>query len=205
MAVIPLTAPTLQVSIYSSGTSKGIAQTKGPQIVVRAEEGAGPIYVAAYVKNVTSPSSDAEAGALVGARTSMSGFKLTASATVRRAIDPAPGSDATSLELAASVARPVGRVTPTLSIMYSPDDLGSTKRSVYIEGGVSYKIDKQLSASAAIGRRDRVVGANYKAWNAGLTWTPVKRLALDARYYDTNGGSRWPYQARLVVSGSLKF
>jgi hypothetical protein len=205
MPALPPPIPAFQVSIYSSGTSKGIAQTTGPQIIGRAELGAGPIYVAAYAKNVTSPTLDAEAGATIGVRTDVDGFKLAASATARRAINPAPGSDATSLEVAASVARKVGRVTPTLSIVYSPDDLGSTKRSVYIEGGASYAISKQLSASAAIGLRNRVVGADYTAWSAGLTWTPIKRLALDARYYDTNGGSQWPYQARFVGGGSFKF
>ncbi len=202
---LPPPVPAFQVAIYSSGTSKGIAQTRGPQIVGRGEVDMGSVYVAGYLKNVTSPTSDAEAGALVGVRTKVRGFNLSASATVRRAINPTPGSDATSLELAASVARPIGSVTPIVSVIYSPDDLGSTKRSVYVEGGASWAINKQLSASAAVGRRDRVIGADYTAWNAGLTWTPVKKLALDARYCDTNAGSQWPYKARLVVSGSLKF
>jgi hypothetical protein len=205
MPPLPPPVPAFQIAFYSSGTSKGIAQTRGPQIVGHAEIGMGPVYLAGYLKNITSTTSDGEAGALVGVRTKVSGFNLSASATVRRAINPAPGSDATSLELAASVARPIGSVTPVLSLIYSPDDLGSTKRSIYVEGGASWAIDKQLSASAAVGRRERMIGADYTAWNAGLTWTPVKKLALGARYYDTNGGSQWPYKSRLVVSGSVKF
>jgi hypothetical protein len=205
MPALPPPVPAFQLTLSSSGTSKGIAQTKGPQFVGRAELDSGPLYVAAYLKNVTSPSSDAEAGALVGVRTKVQGFNLAASATLRLAVDPTAGSDAKSLELAASVSRNIGRFTPLVSIIYSPDDLGSTKRSVYVEGGGSYAISKQLSASAAIGRRDRVIGANYTAWNAGLTWAPAKQFAFDARYYDTNGGSSWPYKPRFVAAATLKF
>jgi hypothetical protein len=200
-----LLAPSGQVSIYSSGTSKGIAQSKGPQVIGRGEVASGDVYVAGYLKNVTAPTSDAEAGATIGVSKKLSGFNIAASATLRRAVDPTPGSDKTSLELAASVARPMGRFTPIVSVIYSPDDLGSTKRSLYVEGGASYSLTKKLSASAAIGRRDRVIGANYTAWNAGLTWSPSKHLSLDARYYDTNAGTQWPYQARFVVGGTMKF
>ena len=198
-------APSAQVSIYSSGTSKGIAQTDEPQVVGRGEVALGDVYVAGYLKNVTAPTSDAEAGAIIGVRKKLSGFNIAVGATLRQAVHSTPGSDKTSLELAASVARPMGRVTPIVSVIYSPDDLGSTERSLYVEGGASYALSKQLSASAAIGRRDRVIGANYTAWNAGVTWAPSRHVSLDARYYDTNGGSQWPYQPRFVLGGTLGF
>lgn len=205
MPALPPPFPAFQVSVYSSGTSKGIAQTKGPQVVGRGDLAFGDGYVAAYLKNVTSTTSDAEAGGIIGVRKKITGFNLAASATVRQAINPTPGSNATTLELAASVGRPIGPVTPSVSIIYSPHDLGSTKRSVYAEGGLTYALSKQFSASAAIGRRDRVGGPDYTAWNAGLTWTPAKQIAFDARYYDTDGPAQWPYKARFVVGGTVKF
>lgn len=205
MSFIAPPQPSVQLSIASSGTSKGLAQTKGPQVIGRAEVDFGSIYVASYLKNVTSPDTEAEAGQTIGVKTKAAGFNLAASATLRLEVDPVPGADAVSLELAGSIARPIGRFTPALSVIYSPDDLGSTKRSIYVEATGSYAISKKLSASAALGRRDRVNGADYAAWNAGVTWTPVKHVALDARYYDTDGPHQWPYQPRFVVSGSLKF
>jgi hypothetical protein len=205
LPALPPPVPAFQVSVYSSGTSKGIAQSKGPQVIGRGELGFGDIYVAGYLKNVTSPSSDAEAGGIIGIRKKLSGFNLSASATLRQSVNPTSGSDATALELAGSISRPIGPVTPSVSIIYSPDDLGSTRRSVFLEGGLSYSLNKQLSASVALGRRDRVIGADYTSWNAGLTWAPAKRVSFDARYYDTNGGSQWPYKARFVVGGTIKF
>ena len=135
----------------------------------------------------------------------MNGFDLAASATLRLEVQPVRGADGVSLELVGSIARPMGRFTPAISITYSPDDLGSTKWSVYAEASGKYAIRKQLSASAAIGRRDRVNGAHYTAWNGALTSTPLNQLSIDARHYDTNGANRWLYRHRFVVSGTLKF
>lgn len=120
--------PSVQLTIASSGTSKGLAQTKGPQAIGRAEVDFGSLYVASYLKNVTSTDTDAEAGETVGVKTKAEGFNVAASATLRLEVDPARGADAASLELAGSIARPIGRFTPALSLIYSPDDLGSTKR-----------------------------------------------------------------------------
>jgi hypothetical protein len=154
---------------------------------------------------VTAPTWDGEAGAVLGVRTKLSSFNIAASATLRQAIDAKPGTDATVPEFAASVARPIGRFTPILSIIYTPDELGSSKESIYVEGGGSYKIAKTLTASAGIGRRQRVLAIDYTAWNAGIAWNPSKHFTFDARYWDTDGPSVWPYKRRFVVSGIAKF
>jgi hypothetical protein len=195
----------LQVSIFSSGNTKGIAQTRHAQVIGRAELDFGPFYVATYVKNVTAPTWNGETAAIVGLKGKWSGFNIAASATLRQAMGAKPGTDATAPEFAASIARPIGRVTPTLSIIYTPDELGSSKESIYVEGGASYKISKAMTASAGIGRRQRVLAIDYTAWNAGIGWNPSKHFTLDARYWDTDGPSVWPYKRRFVVSGIAKF
>jgi hypothetical protein len=197
--------PVLQVSIFSSGNTKGIAQTRDAQVIGRAELDAGDFYVAAYAKNVTAPTWDGEAAAIIGLRTKWEGFNLAASATLRQALDAKLGTDATEPEFAASIARPIGRVTPILSIIYTPDELGSSKESIYVEGGASYKISKTVTASAGIGRRQRVLAIDYTAWNAGFSWNPAKHFTVDARYWDTDGPNVWPYKRRVVVSGIAKF
>ncbi|HEY8592489.1 MAG TPA: TorF family putative porin [Sphingomicrobium sp.] len=197
--------PSLELVVASRGISKGLAQTKGPQFLARGELAFGSLYVGSYAKNVTSSSAEGEAAALVGVRTKAAGFDLNVSAAMKRAIDPAPGSDKTALEVAGSASRKLGRLTPKLSAVWSPDDVGSTRRTLFVEGGASYAIAKPLSFSAAIGRRERSGGADYTAWNAGFAWTASKNLVLDARYYDTNGGDTQPYRARGVVSARLKF
>jgi opacity protein-like surface antigen len=204
MPDLPPPVPTIEFSLASRGMSKGIAQTTGPQFLARGELGFGPIYVGGYVKNVDSTSADGEAGASLGLRKNFAGFDLAASATLKLAIDPSSGSDDRALEISASAARKLGRLTPRLSVVWSPDDLGSTRRTSFAEAGVGYRLAKTLTASAAVGRREREGGLDYMAWNAGLAWNPVKPLTLDARYYDTDGGSAQPFRARGVVTARVK-
>ena len=201
---LPPAVPAIEFSISSTGMSKGAAQTEGPQALFRGEIASGPVYLGAYAKNVTSSSAKGEAAALIGFRTEASGFEFGASAAWKRAIDPAPGSDSNALEVVTFASRRVGRLTPRLSVTWSPDDLGSTGRTTYAEMGASYRVTKAISASAAIGARERTGGLDYRAWNAGLAWVPVKRVTLDLRYYDTDRGSDHPFRARMVASARLK-
>jgi hypothetical protein len=201
---LPPPVPVIEFSLASRGMSKGLAQTNGPQALVRAELGFGRVYVGGYAKNVDSSTADGEAGASLGVRASAGGFDLAANATLKLAIDPSSGSDAEALELGATAARKLGRLTPRLSVVWSPDDLGGTRRTVFAEAGASYRLASTLTASAAAGRRERGGGPDYTAWNAGLAWNPAKPITLDARYYDTDGGDAQPFRARGVVTARVK-
>lgn len=202
---LPPPVPSIEFNISSTGMSKGLAQTEGPQVLGRGELAFGDLYLGAYAKNVTSSTAGGEAGALIGVRATAAGLDLAASAAWKRAIDPAPGSDVNGLELSGSLSRRMGPVTPRLSLVWSPDDVGSTEQTLFAEAGASYRLAKTLSASAALGRRERGGGPDYTAWNAGFAWTPLKALTIDARYYDTSGGGTHPFKARGVVSARLKF
>ena len=205
MLDLPPPVPAIEFVLSSRGMSKGLAQTTGPQALVRGEIAVGPIYVGGYVKNIDSSSTEGEAAALVGVRKSVGGFDLGASAAWKRAIDPAPGSDANALEVIGSVSRKLGRLTPRLSVTWSPDDLGGTGRTAFVEAGSSFKLGKTVSLNGAVGRRERTGGVDYTAWNAGVAWTPDKHVTFEARYYDTDGGSAQPFRARGVVSARVKF
>lgn len=204
MGGLPQAVPVIQFVLSSRGMSKGIAQTTGPQLLARVEIDVGRTYAAAYAKNVNLATSDGEAGAVVGVRTRAAGFKLAASAALKHSIAPSPGSVSTAVELSGSVARTIGRLTPLVSAAWSPKDLGTTGRSLFVEAGASYAVASRIAASAAIGRRTRPGSFDYTAWNAGVAWTPATRLALDLRYYDTDAGSAQPYRTRVVVAATLK-
>ena len=205
MPDLPPPVPQIEFSLASRGMSKGLAQTTGPQVLVRGELGFGRVYAGGYAKNVDSSTADGEAGLSLGLRTKAADFDLAASATLKLAIDPSPGSDSQALELGASAARKLGRLTPRLSVVWSPDDLGGTRRTVFAEAGASYKLASTLTASAALGRRERGGGPDYYAWNAGLAWSPAKPITLDARYYDTDGGDAQPFRARGVATARVRF
>jgi len=205
MADLPVPVPTIEFNLASTGMSKGIAQTHGPQMLVRGELAFGRLYVGGYAKNVTSPTSKAEAAAVIGVRTSAAGLDLAVSAAWKRAIRPSRGSDANALEVSGSVARRIGRMTPRISVVWSPDDLGATGRTIFAEASASYIVGKTLVASAALGRRQRTGGLNYTAWNAGMSWNPYKPVTLDLRYYDTDANAGQPFRPRLVASGRVRF
>ena len=202
---IPPPVPAIEFVLSSRGISKGLAQTTGPQVLTRGEVAFGPVYVGAYAKNVDSSTSDGEAAALVGFRGTADGFDISLSAAWKRAIDPSKGSDSNALEMSASAARKFGSFSPRLSVVWSPDDLGGTGRTIFAEAAAGYRLSRTLSAGAAVGRRERSGGADYTAWNAGLAWNPRKQLTIDLRYYDTDGGSAQPFRARVVASARMKF
>jgi len=205
MPFVAAPVPAVEFTLSSIGMSKGIAQTTGPQLLARGEFAFGALFVGAYAKNVDSTSSDGEAGALVGVRTKRDGFDLSVGAALKRAIDPARSMDATALELNASVGRKVDRVTVKTSVVWSPDDLGSTGESLFAEGAAAYRLSSTVSVAAAFGVRRRAGGQDYNAWNAGLTWAPLRAVSFDLRYYDSDGGSSEPYRGRAVLSARARF
>lgn len=77
---MPPSPPTVEISIASRGVSKGVSQTDGPQAVIRTELPVGPIYIAAYVKNVTSTIADGETGLVAGVQTKVAGLSVAVSA-----------------------------------------------------------------------------------------------------------------------------
>jgi len=203
---LPPPDPGIEIALFSQGMSKGLRQTDGPQIFMRGEVAFGPVYLGAYAKNVSSPTSDGEAGALVGARHRVGGFDLSASAAWKHAIDPEAGLDDQALELSAAIGRRIGAVTPRLSIVWSPDDLGGTGRSTFAEAGAAWRIAPDTNLSAAWGLREREGGADYRAFNAGIGHMIAERFTIDVRYYDTDRSALGEvYEERVVASLRARF
>src|SRR5215207_6959203 len=124
MIDLPPPDPGIEIVAASRGYSKGLAQTDGVQLRAQPELGFGPVYVAFYAKNVTSSTSEGEAGPIVGLRTRAAGFDLAASATWKMSIEPRGTTNDDALELAGSIARRIGPVTARFAVTWSPNDLG---------------------------------------------------------------------------------
>jgi hypothetical protein len=203
---LPPPDPGIEIVLASQGMSKGLRQTDGPQLLVRPEIAFGPLYLGAYAKNVTSTTSDGEAGAVVGIRIDAGGFDLSASAALKQAIAPAGGLDNRAVELVAAVSRRIGPVTPRLSVTWSPDDLGSTGRSTYAEAGATLRLASGTNAGGAVARRERDGGPDYNAFNAGVSHRLAGRFTFDLRWYDTDrSGLGEVYRGRLVGSLRARF
>ena len=206
MLDLPPPDPGIEINLASQGMSKGLRQTDGPQLLVRPEVRFGPFSLGAYAKNVSSTTSDGEAGPVLGVRTGAGGFDLSASATWKFALDPEPGLDNQSLELNAVLSRRIGALTPRLSLTWSPDDLGSSGRSTYAEAGAAYAVAPGASLSAAVARRERRGGTDYTAFNAGASYTVAEHYTFDLRWYDTDRSALGEiYNGRFIASLRLRF
>jgi outer membrane receptor protein involved in Fe transport len=197
--------PSFEFQLASQGMSKGLRQTDGAQWLARGELDVGPVLIGASAKNVTSGDRDGELLAYLGIRRGLAGFDIAASAGAKFALGAhGPRTDA-ALEASIGISRPFGRLTPRLSATWSPNDLGGTGETLFVEAGASWRLSDHLGLGAAAGRRARAGGPDETAWNAGLSWRPVRRVTLDLRYYDTDRRIDSTYRARLVGSLRLAF
>lgn len=205
MVDLPPPDPAMEISVASRGISKGISQTDGPQVVVRAELAFGSVYFGASAKNVTSTTSKGEGAGLIGIRSKAGSFDLAGSMAWKRILEPDGAVDVNALELAASIARKFGPITPRVAVTWSPDDLGSTGQSTFIETGASYRVSGAIALSAGVGHRWRQKGPHYTAYNAGIAYTLPKYFTVDVRYHDADRNLGDPYKGRVVLTGRAKF
>ena len=206
MLDLPPLDPGIEIVVASRGMSKGIAQTEGPQLVARPFVRLGPVQFGAQWKNVSSAVAGGEGAASVSVSPELGQFQLGFGVAHKFQTGVREPTDDHSWEFIGSVTRKIGRLSLRIAAVYSPDDLGSARRSLFVEGGPTLELDKTTRLSAGIGRRSRVNGDDYTAFNAGLAKTVFKGVTVDVRWHDTNrNGLGFPYRSRGVVSARMAF
>lgn len=203
---LPPPDPGIEITVASRGMSKGIAQTEGPQLVARPFVQLGPFQVGGQWKNLSSPVAGGEAAPFVSVAPKLGKFQLGLGVAYKFQTGVKEPTDDKSWEFNGNVSRKFGRLSLRVSAIYSPDDLGGAKRSIYVEGGPTLEIGKTMRVSAGVGRRERVNGDDYTAFNAGLTRTVFKGVTVDARLYGTNRSDLGEFlEDRVVVSARMSF
>lgn len=207
MFALPPLDPAIELVVSSRGMSKGIEQTTDePQVIPKLYLQAGDIQAGGQWKNVTSTTADGEASAFVNATRKAGPFQLSAGAAYKFQTSAKPGTDSGSFEFSGGVTHKRGKLSLKLTAVYSPDDLGGTKRSLYLEGGPSFDLGKTLRVSANLGRRTRINAPDYTSTNIGATKTLFRGFALDFRYYATDRANLGEiYHRRAIVSGRWSF
>jgi hypothetical protein len=201
---LPPPDPGFEIVVASRGMSKGIAQTDGVQVIPRAFVQLGQVQAGGQWKNVSSPVADGEAAAFVNYASKIGDFQLTLGAAYKFQTNVTGDTDDDSFEFMAAASRKFSKLTIKVSAVYSPDDLGGARRSIYLEGGPTLDLTKTVRMSANLGHRSRVNGGDYTSLNAGVTKTFFKKLGVDLRYYDTARGELGEiYGNRVVLSGRL--
>ena len=203
---LPPPDPGIEIIIASRGMSKGVAQTEGPQILAKPFVQAGPVQLGGQWKNVSSAAAGGEAALFASVAPKVAGFQLNFGVAYKMQTGVREPTDDKSWEFTGSVTRKVGKVGLRVAGVYSPDDLGSARRSLFVEGGPTLEIGKATRLSAAGGRRERVNGDDYAAFNAGIAHTLFKGVTIDARYYGTDRSSLGEFfEDRMVVSARMSF
>jgi len=186
--------------------SKGIAQTEGPQLVVKPFVRLGSFQLGAQWKNVSSAIADGEGAAFVSVSPKLGEFQLGLSVAHKFQTRVREPTDDHSWEFTGSVTRRFGKLGLRVLAVYSPDDLGSAKRSLFVEAIPMLELGKTTHLSAGIGRRSRVNGDDYTAFHAGVAKSIFEGVTVDARWYDTNrSGLGSAYQRRVVISARMAF
>lgn len=205
---LPPPVPSFDLTLASHGMSKGISYTDGPQVIPRILIKAGSLQAGALWKNISSTLGASEAQLFVGWSGKVDGLNLGAM-VARRMITEVTNrrADIRSWEFTATGAYKFGKVVGLkATVVYSPDDLGAARRSIYVEAGPTVALPESFVASAAIGRRDRVGAPKYTSYNAGVSTTVAKRMTMDLRYYGTDRHNLgYVYASRLVGSVKVAF
>lgn len=202
-ADLPPPVPAIEITVATTGMSKGISQTEGPQLVIRPSLRFGKLQAGAQWKNLTSPTAKGEGAAFLSTSTAIWSLQVSAGIAWKFQTGASGSADPGGLELTASASRKLGPVTLRVNSIYSPDDLGSTGESLYVEAGPAVTLGRDWTVSAAIGHRGREGAPGYSAFNFGIGKSR-RGAKLDLRLYATDRpdlGS--PYKSRIV--GSLKF
>lgn len=205
LALQPLD-PGVEIVVSSRGMSKGIEQSDGPQVVPKISLRIGDVQFGGQWKNVTSSAAEGEAAVFANATHKFGAFAVTAGVAYKFQTNVKQRTDSDSFEFTGAVVRSFGKLSLRASAIYSPDDLGKAKRSLYVEGGPVLDLTKTLRLSANLGRRTREKGADYVAANVGATKTIIPGLSVDLRVYQTNRANLGEiYKRRLIIAGRWAF
>lgn len=191
------------MSVASQGMSKGILQSEGAQFIIRPSLRLRQFQLGAQWKNISTNSAGGEASVIAGWSGKTGKVELGASAAYKVLTSASGSGNRRSFEFSGSISRKFGKLGLRASAVFSPDDLGSTRKSLYAEGGPSLDLPARFRVSANIGHRWREGSPNYTSFNVGVSRPVLKVLTADLRLYDTDQGELGrTYERRLI--GTLR-
>jgi len=200
LLAFPMPDPGFELLIASHGTSQGVRQTDGIQVFPRAFVRIGEVQIGGQWRNVSSPSAHGVAALFMKYRHIFRGGQIDAGMFYRIRTNAKEYRNSRAWEFSVSGRHSLGPLGLQVKADYSPKDFDQGK-SVYVEIGPSFEIDKVTNLSGGVGRRERDRGPEYTSFNVGISRTHQQKLILDARYYQTNQGNLGPqYRGRLVFS-----
>lgn len=196
----------VQLGVASQYTGKGLGKSNDePSISGSIEVTHSGFYASLFGATAElSQGSDAEILTTVGYRTAVGGYGLDVAVINRDLPGSRKGVDANYTEYQVDASRKFGSVSTRLRVNYTADGFAATQEAWWVElqGGVA--LDANTKATAAIADRTADGGAEYTAWNVGVKRKLPHDLAVDLRWYDTDGHRFGDsYEGRLVAALTL--
>ena len=192
--------PGVELVAASRGVSEGLANTDGPQLILRMFVEAGPVRIGGQWKNVSSPVAKGVLAIFASTSRTVGKTQIGLRAAYRIQTRASRSTDPQAWEFSATAARKFGRTTGRLAMTFSPDDIGSARRALLIEAGPALDLDSSATLSANFGWRWRRASPGYGAFNIGITRNVTRRLAVDVRAYGTTSGRLGrPYRPGVVL------
>ncbi|HEX8470173.1 MAG TPA: TorF family putative porin [Brevundimonas sp.] len=197
-----------QLGIATEYLGKGIGKSNGePSLSGSVELSHNGFYGSVFAATAElSQGADAEIVTTGGYRTTLAGYGLDLAVVNRDLPGTRAGVDANYIEYQADVSRKIGAVSTRLRVNYTADGFAATQEAWWLELQLGVALDASTKATVAVADRTAEGGAEYTAWNAGIKRKLPHDLALDLRWYDTDGHRFGPaYDGRLVAALTYSF
>lgn len=194
----------IQLGVASEYLGKGVAKSnEEPSVSGSVEVTRGGFFASVFASTAElSSGADAEILTTIGYRAEFAGTGVDVMVINRDLPGTRTGGDGNYTEYQTDISRKLGPVATRFRVNYTADGYGGTQEAWWVElqGGIA--LDRSTKLSAAIADRTADGGAEYVAWNLGVKRKLNDRVAVDLRYYDTDGVSQYgdAYDGRIVAA-----
>lgn len=193
---------------FGAGTdnrSKGASKTGDAPYVFGEVQWitASGFYADAEFETIDSSGSKLEAEIESGWQFAAAGLEFDASLSRKWRLDADPGQDDESWEYQFDILRDFGSIDTRLRFEHSPDGLGSTRATTWVEARLRWALADQLDASVTVGQRAQDNAPDYTGGNAGLTWNFTDAAAVDLRWHGTSAEAEGEQFEDAVVASIL--
>ncbi|MFN4286896.1 MAG: TorF family putative porin [Brevundimonas sp.] len=197
------------IEIASDNRSKGVSKSNGQPFVsglIEWESASGSWFIQGEVETVDrGAGGDIEIGTMIGIRPQIAGFDMTFAIEHEQMLRGLPGGRDSQWQVIARARRGIGPATATVRLEHTPRSITNGGHSTWAEAEVGWAVSPRTEVSAAIGRREQELGADYTAWNAGVTFALTRTIDLDVRYYDNSERDLGRAYERRLVAGFAVF
>lgn len=199
---------TFELGAGTDNRSKGTSKSgQDPYVFGEVQwNTASGFYADAEFETIQSGGSEVETEIEAGWQFSAAGLDFDTSVSRKWRLDADEGQDDTTWEYQFDVIHDFGPVDARLRVEHTPDGLGSTGSSTWVEARLRRDLTDRLRVSGTVGVRQQDRAPDYTGWNLGVAYAVTEAVALDLRWHGTDtpdAGAQ--YDEALVASVLIGF